>query len=151
MTATTCSSAVGVSDLLIGGSGADLLHGGSGDDLLIAGTTAFDANDVALAAIMAEWTSGRSYATRVANLSGTGSGPRANGNFFLKASGPDATVFDDNDIDVLIGGSGMDWFFADLSQDIVIGWPWGTRGPAVSQGPAKAKGRASHPGSEPPG
>ena len=93
------------SDLLIGGSGADLLQGSTGDDLLIAGTTAFDANDVALAAIMAEWTSGRSYATRIANLSGSGSGPRANGNFFLKASGPDATVFDDNDLDLLIGGS----------------------------------------------
>jgi hypothetical protein len=107
-------------DLLIGGSGSDLLQGNAGDDLLIAGTTAFDANDVALAAIMAEWTSGRSYATRIANLSGSGSGPRANGNFFLKVSGPDATVFDDNEFDLLIGGSGMDWFFADLSQDIVL-------------------------------
>ncbi len=111
------------SDLLIGGSGADLLQGSTGGDLLIAGTTAFDANDVALAAIMAEWTSGRSYDTRIANLSGSGSGPRANGNFFLKTSGPDATVFDDNDFDLLIGGLGMDWFFADLSQDIVIGRP----------------------------
>ena len=72
-------------NLLIGGSGADTLIAGSGDDLLIAGTTAFDANEAALAAIMAEWTSGRDYATRVANLSGTGSGPRSNGNFFLIA------------------------------------------------------------------
>ena len=70
---------------------------------------------------MAEWTSGRDYATRVANLSGTGSGPRNNGDYFLMASGPDATVFDDGAIDVLNGGSGMDWFFANLSQDIIHG------------------------------
>ena len=54
-------------DLLIGGEGRDLLRA-VGDDLLIPGTTAFDANDMALAAITAEWTSGRSYNDRVANL-----------------------------------------------------------------------------------
>ena len=59
-----------------------------GRDLLIAGTTAYDGNEAALAAIMAEWTSGRDYATRIANLSGTGSGPRDNGSVFLMASGP---------------------------------------------------------------
>jgi fibronectin-binding autotransporter adhesin len=67
-------------DLLIGGSGSSTLIAGSGDDLLIAGTTAYDANDAALAAIMAEWTSGRDYATRIADLSGSGSGPSSNGN-----------------------------------------------------------------------
>jgi hypothetical protein len=102
-------------NLLIGGSGADAVIAGSGDDLLIAGRTAYDANDAALAASMAEWSSGRSYASRVANLSGTGSGPRNNGNDFLVASGPNATVFDDNSVDVLNGGSGMDWFFANRS------------------------------------
>ena len=109
------------SGLLIGGSGTSTLIAGSGNDLLIAGTTAYDANDAALAAIMAEWTSGRDYATRIANLSGTGSGPRNNGNDFLIASGPGATVFDNGASDVLIGGSGMDWFFADLAQDIING------------------------------
>src|SRR5262249_45165041 len=81
-------------DLLIGGAGAAQLTGNSGDDILIAGTTAFDHNQAALAAVMAEWTSARSYADRVANLSGTGSGPRNNDNVFLIASGPNATVFD---------------------------------------------------------
>ena len=51
-------------DLLIGGLGADRIVGNSDDDILIAGTTDFDASDAALRAIMAEWTSGRSYATR---------------------------------------------------------------------------------------
>ena len=108
-------------DLMIGGSGASWLEGRGGDDLMIGGTTAFDDNEVALAAIMAEWTSGRDYATRIADLSGTGSGPRNNGNYFLIASGPTATVFGASARDVLDGGPGMDWFFADLSQDVIHG------------------------------
>jgi Ca2+-binding RTX toxin-like protein len=108
-------------DLLIGGSGASRLVGNSGDSILIAGTTAFDDNQAALAAIMAEWTSARDYATRVANLSGTGSGPSANGSYLLIAGGPKATVFDNGAADVLSGGSGMDWFFADLAQDVIHG------------------------------
>jgi PKD domain/RTX calcium-binding nonapeptide repeat (4 copies) len=108
-------------DLMIGGSGASSLIGVGGDDLMIAGTTAYDANDAALSAIMAEWTSGRSYATRLANLSGTGSGPRNNGNIFLIASGPNATVFDNGVVDELFGGDGQDWFFASLAQDIIHG------------------------------
>jgi fibronectin-binding autotransporter adhesin len=67
---------------------------------------------------MAEWNSGRDYLTRVANLRGTGSGPdfagRLNGNFFLVAEGPGATVFDDNAADRLSGNGGRDWFFANL-------------------------------------
>jgi hypothetical protein len=70
---------------------------------------------------MAEWTSARSYADRVANLSGTGSGPRANGGYFLIASGPNTTVFDNGVSDVLQGGSGMDWFFANLGRDKIHG------------------------------
>jgi hypothetical protein len=94
---------------------------GSGNGLLIAGTTAFDQNQAALDAIMAEWTSDRSYADRIANLSGTGSGPRANGDIFLLANGPSATVFDNGATDVLNAASGMDWFFANLAQDILHG------------------------------
>jgi hypothetical protein len=103
---------------MIGGSGAAQLVGNSGDDILIAGTTAYDNNEAALVAIMAEWTSARSYADRVANLSGTGRGPRANGNYFLIAGGPRATVFDNGVVDVLHGGSGMDWFLAKLSSSV---------------------------------
>lgn len=42
-------------DVLIGGVGADILNGGGNDDLLIAGATAYDANPVALWAVLAEW------------------------------------------------------------------------------------------------
>jgi streptogramin lyase len=104
-------------DLMIGGSGPSTLQGGNGDDVMIAGTTAFDANDAALSAIMAEWTSARSYADRVANLSGTGNGPRSNGNYFLIAGGQNGTVFDNGVADVLNGVSGTDWIFANLAQD----------------------------------
>ena len=88
------------------------------------GTTNYDHNLVALEAILAEWNSARRYADRVANLSGTGNGPRANGDVFLKASGPDATVFDDGAVNWLQGASGMNWYFAKRSggvRDIING------------------------------
>jgi Ca2+-binding RTX toxin-like protein len=105
-------------NLLIGGLGADWLVGGPDSDILIAGSTAFDNNDAALFAIMAEWTSARDYSTRIANLQGTGTGPRLNGSFYLIASGPGRTVFDDGAVDVLTGGAGQDWFFANLTGDV---------------------------------
>lgn len=105
-------------DLLIGGADADLLQGGGGDDLLISGTTAFDNDIVALSEILAEWTSARDYATRIDNLSGTGSGPMENGTTFLI---PDVTVFDDAVAgEWLFGDAGMDWFFFHLVNDILF-------------------------------
>lgn len=107
-------------DLLIGGTGADKIVGNESDDILIAGVTAFDANDAALAAVMAEWTSGRSYADRVRNLRGESAGRasaftlRANGEVYLavagNAAGRAATVNDDGDADTLTGDQGLDWF-----------------------------------------
>ena len=55
-------------DLLVGGTGRDRLIGHAGEDLLIGGTLRVDRVDANLAAIMAEWTSDRSYDERVANL-----------------------------------------------------------------------------------
>ncbi len=85
---------------------------------MIAGTTAFDANDRAPRALLAEWTSARTYAGRVANLRGTGSGSdfanRRNGDFFLQATGTGATVVDDGARDVLFDIPGVDWLFAGL-------------------------------------
>jgi hypothetical protein len=111
-------------DVLIGGRGVDHLTGGRGGDLLIGGFTAFDADITALAAISSEWSSNRSYGDRVANLRGTGNGPRANGNDFLIASGIRATVFDDDAEDILIGGLDRDWYFARLTgnkKDHIVG------------------------------
>src|SRR5262249_40273632 len=89
------------------GPGNDLMPGG-GNDMLIAGTTVFDHNQAARAVILAEWTSSRSYADRVASLSPPG-------------GGLSATVLDTGLDDVLHAGSGMDWFFANLARDFITG------------------------------
>ncbi|MBI3466271.1 MAG: hypothetical protein HY000_24925 [Planctomycetes bacterium] len=110
-------------NILIGGRGSDLLLGGGGEDLLIAGSTVYDSGDAGLAhedallAILAEWGSSRDYATRIENLKGTGAGERANGSFFLDGE----TVEDDLALDLLIGGSGMDWFLAEPGKDLLLG------------------------------
>jgi Ca2+-binding RTX toxin-like protein len=100
-------------DLLIGGIGRDDLVGNSDDDMLVAGYTSFDNNEAALDKIMSEWSSGRSYQTRVDNLAGEGTGTRDNDSFFLNA----VTVFDDADRDVLTGSAGTDWFLFNADGD----------------------------------
>lgn len=105
-------------DLLLGGLGADTLNGSSGDDLLVASLVSFEAQREALIAIYNEWNSTRTFAQRTANLWGSGTGTRSNGSTFLNSDANDAvtdTVFADGDIDSLTGGSGQDWFFADLA------------------------------------
>jgi hypothetical protein len=96
---------------LIGGLGADILHGGAGDDILIGGTTSYangSVNLTALAAIMAEWTSANSYATRVANIqNGTG----LNNPYKLDST----TVFNDaGAVDQLFGEGDTDWFLVSI-------------------------------------
>lgn len=104
-------------DMLIGHLGADVLYGGAGADLMLADRVSFGLNlPAALFAIQAEWLSTRSYAERVANISGTGTGPRANGNYFLQ---PGVTVINDGAVDQLIGGTELDWFLLRISQDLL--------------------------------
>jgi PKD repeat protein len=108
-------------DLVIGGTGADALTSNNGDDLLIAARTAFDEDPISLRAVLAEWNSGRSYLERIANLRGTGTGSRANGNVFLKAEAPTTagiTVFDDGVLDTLTGNAANDWFFANIDSGV---------------------------------
>ena len=106
-------------DILLGDLGADRLIGNAGDDILVAGTTDFDTHDAALRAILAEWTSARDYAIRVAAISlGTGSLDRLNGPFLFNLN----TVDDDGIPDTLIGQGDTDWFFLHLgnaTQDVV--------------------------------
>lgn len=89
-------------DLLIGGDGTDIIIGDAGDDILIAGYTNVDNNLAALAAIMNGWLSGASFASRVSSLSS-----------HLNAG----NTHDDNDFDILTGGAGNDWYFANLILD----------------------------------
>jgi uncharacterized delta-60 repeat protein len=103
-------------DLLIGGADSDQLSGGEDDDLLIGGTTSFDSSGVSQLAILAEWNSSRSYAQRLANLAGPGSGNGANGNVYLRAGTSTAkTVFDDGRTDDIAGDGGADVFYANVS------------------------------------
>ncbi|MEQ9410983.1 MAG: choice-of-anchor I family protein [Fuerstiella sp.] len=104
-------------NVLIGGTGQDRLHAGFfGNTMMIGGTTAFDDDSAALDLIMAEWTSDRSFDLRVRNLS-RGTGPVLGGTSVkLDTRGPDRTVFDDGDRDLMHGRFfSLDWFFADVS------------------------------------
>jgi Ca2+-binding RTX toxin-like protein len=92
-------------NLMIGGAGKDVLFGGGRGDILIGGTTAYDSNETALRALLAEWASADSYKTRVEHLFGT-LGGGLNGSYHLNAD----TVHDDGARDVLWGGDGRDWF-----------------------------------------
>ncbi len=118
-------------DLMIGGSDGDVLFGNSGEDILISGTTAFDQDafdqeSATLDSIMAEWTSSRSYNERVENLTGDALGvtflDRDNGDNFLIAQGEDATVFDDESVDWLVGGRGRDLYFAGEDDVSLSNW-----------------------------
>jgi hypothetical protein len=106
-------------DLLIGGPAKTTMIGNGRGDILIAGTASFDRNLEALDAIMAEWASSRSYADRVANLSGTDTGPvfalRKNGNIFLRTGGPNPTVFEKSLRNVIPRISRNDWVFRPIS------------------------------------
>lgn len=104
-------------DMLIGGRGSDRIVGNTDDDLIVAGYTIYDSNNAALQKILSEWTSGREYTARVDNIRGSGTGFRANDNYFLLSSdGASAaeTVFDDGASDILTGSQGQDWFLANL-------------------------------------
>jgi hypothetical protein len=94
-------------DVLIGGPGQSFLYGGVGDDLMIAGTTDFDSTDAALTAILNEWSSGNSFATRVGHLQGTIAGG-TNGPILLDA----ATVHANGARNHLFAGLGQNWYFA---------------------------------------
>ena len=87
-------------------------------DLLIGGSTSYDAVDAALLAISDEWTSARSYTQRANNLQGIHAPgvPWANGSYVLipatNSLNLPPTVFDDNAVDTLTGGLGVDLYYA---------------------------------------
>ena len=105
-------------DWLVGGSGGDSLDGGDDDDILVSGRSpGFDGNESTnrsvinvnrIDAVMAEWTSNRSYAQRVQRLR------NGVGNARLSTS----TLASDNSIDQVLGGAGNDWFWANVMDTI---------------------------------
>jgi Ca2+-binding RTX toxin-like protein len=107
-------------DILVGGLGNDSLIGAAGDDILIAGTTSYDDQEAAWIAILAEWTSTRTFAVRTANILGPGTAGRANGtnNLNRAAESIADTVFSElGSTDSLLGQAGQDWFFSDSTSD----------------------------------
>ncbi|HZU38877.1 MAG TPA: hypothetical protein VFA18_23320, partial [Gemmataceae bacterium] len=90
--------------LLIGGTGGDTLTAGAGGDILISGTTSYDAKDANLQAILAEWQSADDYTARF-NALHSGANKLVWG----------TTVKDDSTADVLNGGAGFDWYFAQIA------------------------------------
>lgn len=92
-------------DVLIGGKGSDTLEGQNGEDILVGGYTLKDADPAALANIRAIWISGHTYSARVATLA----------NDLLGT----ASVFDDDEPDLLAGGRGQDWLVVIGDEDTV--------------------------------
>ena len=99
---------------MIGGAGSDRIMSFFGQSLIISGSTAFDDDAKAISALLSEWTSDRSMAERLANLTGNGTGGN-NADVFLK---PSETVFDDNAVDFIftIGGQNQ------TLTDMIPGW-----------------------------
>lgn len=114
----------GGQNLIVGGGGPDLIYasqvvdgaeGGHGS-ILVAGTTSLDHE--ALLSILSEWTSTRSYAARVANILGTGTGARNNGDNYLV---PGVTVAADVSVDQLFSDTqgALNWLLYRFDQDSV--------------------------------
>jgi hypothetical protein len=108
-------------DMLIAGTGAATLTAGVGDDILIGGSTSYDIGSnsgmtydkqlASLYAIMAEWGSADSYATRLSALAGQLNTSTVHDNY---ASGKPVA-------DQLLGNAlANDWFFAGVN-DVVKG------------------------------
>jgi glucose/arabinose dehydrogenase len=98
-------------DILVGGLGSDRLNeasvpaSGAGDDILIGGRTSYDTNKIAIDTLLIAWQSTASYLLRVTQIRNTGVGSSL---YKLNA----LSVFDDNTLDTLFGGSETDWYFA---------------------------------------
>jgi len=113
-------------DIMVGGQGTDKIVGNANDDILIAGFTTKDDRTTAghehfWCDITKEWNSNNTFADRVDNLRGptTQDANNYNGTSYLLPE-----VRDDNsadDIDMLQGSSGNDWFIYKIGEDKVVG------------------------------
>lgn len=94
-------------DILVGGDDSDLLIGNNGDDIIVAGI--LNMTPIQLQDVRTEWVSAAGYSDRVAGL----------------LAEMTAAAIDDGVIDLLIGGSGSDWFLYNsdgslATRDIVL-------------------------------
>lgn len=105
----------GGSEIIYASQTADGAEGGQGS-LIVSGTT--DLSLSQLQAVHSEWASSRSLEERVANIQGTGTGPRNNGNVFLQNG---VNVHTDFKLDFIYSESkgGSNWLFVGLADDFV--------------------------------
>ena len=101
-------------DVLMAGAGKSTIQAGSGDALIIGGTTDYDANDLALQAILNEWASPDTLSTRMTKL--------ANGSITagsLSVALNSSTVHSNEQQNTLAGSapSNNDLFFANLASE----------------------------------
>jgi Ca2+-binding RTX toxin-like protein len=100
-------------DLIVGDAAPNALEGGTGRNILIGGTTLWDANAVALQALMQEWKNPNvTFDQRVNALK---KGIVVNNKTYALNS---ATVFADASPDSLVGGGGRNWFWVDNDDTI---------------------------------
>lgn len=104
-------------NILLGGRGADTLIAGGGGDLLVSDATDYDQNPAGLTAMLAEWTSSGSYATRINNIR-TGGG--LTGGHTLNAG---TSVIDDEAVDHLLGNDQIElnWYIYNFAFDQITG------------------------------
>ncbi len=83
-----------------------------GEEILIGGATVYDSRPAALAAVMGEWTSARSFEERSTNLANGITDPELGLIQLTRrtSSNRRGTVLDDGVRDSLFGGGGSDWF-----------------------------------------
>jgi hypothetical protein len=99
-------------NLFIAGSAPVTIQGGAGDNILIGGSTQWDSDMTALAAIMAEWTrTDADYGQRVNDLLNGGG---LNGSYVLNAS----TVTGNGGGNTLLGNGGLNLYFGNPDLDV---------------------------------
>jgi hypothetical protein len=108
-------------NIIIGGGGGDTLDASrsQGDNILIGGRTNWDQSVAALDAIMMEWLSGLSFQQRLSLIQNGGD---PNDPYLLN----NTTVFDDGAVDVMTGGAGRNWFFAQRRSDMITNFKTGS-------------------------
>ena len=113
----------GGQNLIVGGGGSDMIYasqivdgaeGGHGS-ILIAGSTTLD--ESALLSVLSEWTATRTYEQKLANIQGTGTPDRTNGDNFLQAG---TTISDDGSLDEFYSDTkgAKNWLLYRFGEDI---------------------------------
>ena len=107
-------------DVIFAGAGRDQLLAGGGDDLLVTGTITVPVTLALGIDVQREWLSDNSYDQRVVNIrNGAGrSSNRLNDDHLVGLNRNGRNVFTDGDTNEVTGGTGLDFFYYDLDNDI---------------------------------